>query len=286
MNLNMQTSLANGFSFSRSEGSAIHYISIDQITPNPFQPRRHFDELKLNELASTIKRYGVLQPLVIKKGQEGQCILITGERRLRAAKIAGLKKVPAIFQKASDYDMVFLALVENLQRDDLNPIEQAKTYQKLISMYHLTHEICALYVGKDRATITNLMRLLSLPIVIQEDIEKKQISMGHGRALLTLEKSELMLEVRNQVIQNKLSVRETERLCKNILAKKSAPLSENSKQKLGDPDFAYLAETLQELLHTKVKLLGNIKKGKIEISFFSTEELNQIIHLVSGNKIK
>jgi ParB family chromosome partitioning protein len=254
-------------------------LDINHIDPNPHQPRKIFDETALNELAASLKLDGLLQPIVVAKSEvDGRYIIIAGERRYRASKQAGFTSIPAIVKEGASDEMLRLALIENIQRADLNVIEEAEAYAALIKDFGLTQEQCADRVGKDRTTVTNTLRLLSLPREIQDDIMDGRLTMGHGRCLLSLEEKKYMLRARDIVIKKGLNVRQTEQLCKTFKTDKGAPKAEGSISE--DADLAYVTEGLRTYLHTKVKLAGSPQRGRIEISFFSAGELERILKLI------
>lgn len=250
-------------------------IHISQIEPNKSQPRKKFDEDSLQELADSIKQYGVIQPLILQK-REKFYEIIAGERRWRAARIAGLKEVPAIIKDYSPQEIVEIALIENIQREDLNPIEEALTYQRLIQDFNLKQDEVAERVSKSRVAVTNAMRLLKLDIKVQQMLIDDMLSSGHARALLSLENSELQYNIACKVFDENLSVRETEKLVKNII-------NEKPKKEIAatdEVDFIYrnLEDKIRTIIGTKV-LIHNKKndKGSIEIEYYSKEELEKII---------
>lgn len=254
-------------------------LEIERIEVNPFQPRKSFDAKEISDLAASIKRDGVIQPLIVKPpgASGGRYVLIAGERRLRAAKEAGLSKVPVIFRREEmgANDMLRIALIENIQRSDLNVIEEAMAYESLMREHGLTQDQCANEVGKDRATVANSTRLLSLPTEVKSDLINKRLSMGHGRALLSLEAKPDILKARQIVLQKKLNVRQTEKLVKDFKKTDQQPTNQPN------PDLEYLAENLRSFFRTKVRLLGNAQKGRIEISYFSPSELERLIQLMN-----
>lgn len=262
-------------------GSMVLKISPKDIEPNPHQPRRVFKEEDLTSLANSIKVDGIIQPLIVTKGdQKGKYTLIAGERRWRASQLLGLELVPVIVKDVASDDLLRIALIENIQRSDLNIIEEAEAYASLINDFSLTQEECARKVGKERATVTNTLRLLALPREIQDDLMDDRLSMGHGRALLGLEDTKLMLRARDIVIKKKLNVRQTEQLCKSF--KKNNDNNKNNNEDIS-PDLNYLADHLRSILRTKVKLQGTGSRGKIEISYFSAAELERILGIVGYN---
>ena len=257
------------------------FINISLIEPNQSQPRKMFDEEQMNELAESIKAYGILQPLLVqKKGDLFE--IIAGERRWRAAKQAGLKEVPVIVREYSRQQTMEIALIENVQREDLNPIEEAKAYQMLIQEFGLKQEEVAERVAKNRATITNSMRLLKLDERVQEMLIQNQISGGHARALLALEEGEQQYQLANKIVANKLSVREAERLVKLLTKpkKKKEPSSEEADLGIFYHD---LEEKLKTVMGTKVIINKKDKnKGRIEIEYYSSAELERIAELLQS----
>lgn len=254
-------------------------LEINRIDPNPHQPRKIFDESALKDLASSLKVDGLLQPIVVTKGDvDGRYTIVAGERRFRASKYAGFTTIPAIVKEGASEEMLRLALIENIQRADLNVIEEAEAYASLIKDFGLTQEQCADRVGKDRTTVTNALRLLSLPREIQDDILDGRLSMGHGRCLLSLEEKKYMLRARDIVIKKGLSVRQTEQLCKSFKSEKTQQAAEEHITE--DADLNYVTEGLRAFLHTKVKVAGNAQRGRIEISYFSAAELERILKLI------
>ena len=248
-------------------------IKINEIEPNPYQPRKVFDDHKLKELAASLKQDGFLQPIVVSRSEiPGKFIIIAGERRWRASKLNGFETVPVIVKDTTTEEMLRLALIENIQRANLNVIEEAEAYASLIRDYGLTQEQCADKVGKERSSVTNTLRLLALPREIQDDIIDSRLSMGHGRSMLSLEDKKLMLRCRDIVIKKNLSVRQTEQLVKTF-----------KEAKEDEADLQYITESLRSYLHTKVKLAGTTSRGKIEISYFSAAELERLMKLM-GHK--
>ncbi|RZA24913.1 MAG: ParB/RepB/Spo0J family partition protein [Proteobacteria bacterium] len=258
---------------------AVLDMDITRVHPNPRQPRKIFREADLLSLAQSLKQDGVIQPLVVSKDDDGYMI-IAGERRWRASQLAGFDKVPVIVKEVTPEDMLRLAIIENVQRANLNVIEEAEAYAMLIKDYGLTQDDCARKVGKDRATITNLLRILSLPQEVQDDLMNEKLTMGHGRAILALEEKSLILQARDIVLAKKLSVRQTEQLVKRM--KRQGAEAQESDIKSGNADLDYLADTLRSHLRTKVRLQGTGSRGKIEISFFSPAELERLLQLISG----
>lgn len=256
-------------------------LKISLIEPNGSQPRKTFDEESLNELAESIKRYGVLQPLLVqKKGNHYE--IIAGERRWRAAKIAGLTEIPVVIREYDKQQTMEIALIENVQRDDLNPIEEAQAYQRLIKEFNLTQEEIAVRVSKNRATITNSMRLLKLDERVQKMLMEGQISSGHARALLGLEDGEAQYQSAIKIVKENLSVRDVEKLVKLM----NRPVKEKKNKETG-PDinliYRQIEDKLKTIMGTKVVINRKDKnKGRIEIEYYSQEELERIIELMES----
>lgn len=249
-------------------------IPLQQIEINPFQPRTEFDQSSLNELAESIKSLGLIQPLTVRRLSNNKYQLISGERRLRASHIAGLKEVPAFIRIANDQELLEMALVENLQREDLNAIEIAITYHRLLDEFELTHDRLAGRLGKSRSTITNYLRLLKLPPNIQLGIRQGILSMGHARALIGISDVALQIVVFNEVINNQLSVRETEKLIRNYLA----PKTNLPKKAIENQPLQHLENELKSYFSARVKISKTENgDGKMVIHFNSDEELNRIL---------
>ena len=251
-------------------------LPVSQVRPNPYQPRQHFDTERLQELASSLQTQGLLQPIVVRRQLDG-FELIAGERRWRAAQIAGLETIPALVRRASDEEVLGLALLENLQREDLNPLEEARAYQRLQTDFHLRQEDVAQYVGKDRSSIANALRLLKLPQVLQEDLEAGRLTMGHARALLALESEEEQLRLRDQILATGLSVRETEA---HVRAQKRTAPDGRSKP----AHFVVIEETLQLHLGTRVAIRPGRKHGKIEITYTGEDDLQRLLALLQHQR--
>ena len=253
-------------------------IALDSIDGNPFQPRTNFDEQALEELASSIKRLGIVQPLTVRETENGRYQLIAGERRLRAARLAGLTHVPAYIRTADDQAMLELALVENIQREDLDPIEVGISFQRLIEECKLTQEELSDRVGKQRSTIANYVRLLRLPAEIQLGIRNKHLMMGHARTLINIEDPKAQMDVYYRIIDGDLSVRQAEELVRTWHSEKiKDPTVRERKKKLND-DFQQLSEHLNRIFSTKVSFRINEQgKGKIVIPFENPEEMERIL---------
>lgn len=260
----------------RVASESVIYISPDKIKRNPYQPRFHFEQEELQSLANSIKVDGIVQPLIVTKNDKNEFILIAGERRWRASRIVGLKEVPVIVKSVTPNESLRIAIIENVQRADLNVIEEGKAYQTLINDFEITHDECAIQVGKDRSTVTNLIRMLSLPQTVQQHLLEKNISMGHGRALLSLEDEELISKACDIVVSKSLTVRQTESLVRKLKKSGSFDLNKASSGKR-DNNLEYIAETLRGHFNTKVKLSGTGQRGKIEISYFTADELERIL---------
>ncbi len=254
-------------------------LPIEAIRRDVGQPRKLFDEARLRELADSIQSQGLIQPVLVRKDGEGY-VLIAGERRWRAAQLAGLKEIPALVKEVSEAQAFELALVENLQRADLNPIEEAEGYRRLTEEFGLTQEQVSQRVGKDRSTVANALRLLGLPDEVKSLVAEGSISMGHARALLGVPRIPEMVDLAQRISQDKLSVRDAERMVK---AKRDAPAAPEKKK---GPEHRALVEELQRLLGTKVRLTERGGgKGTVEIDFFSFEDLDRLIALFrSGGK--
>jgi len=255
-----------------------HEIPLDEIQTNPLQPRRTFRDAPLQELAATIRAHGVLTPIVVRRAAGGYQI-VAGERRVRAARLAGLAHIPAVIREGSDQQALEMALVENLQREDLNPIEAAEAYQRLISDYGLTQEAVAERLGRDRSSVANLLRLLRLPKEIQEDLAAGTLTEGHGRALLGLEKPAEQLRLRAMVLKRRLNVRATEQLVRQAREAK-APARHNTRPP--DANLAALEDRLRARLATKVRIQRVGQTGTVEIRFFSTDDLTRVVDLILG----
>lgn len=259
---------------------------IDKIEPNPNQPRKHFDEDKLQKLAVSIAERGVIQPLLVSRAKGNRYRLIAGERRLRAAKLSGLDEVPVVVMESDSEGKSFeLALIENIQRHDLNPIEEAMAYSRLIQDFDLTQEQVAKKVGRKRSTITNTLRLLNLPDYLQDDVANGIISEGHARVLLRVKDDDRRVqEIRGRVIREGLSVRETERLCRQPRTAAKATAAGKTRKSAGDIPDSYcrsMANQLINHLNTKVRIVQNGKRGKLEIEYYSSDDLDRLVSLLT-----
>lgn len=253
-------------------------IPIDQISPSIYQPRINIDPQALEELASSIKEKGVIQPIIVRSLGTDRYELIAGERRLRACKMAGLTEVPAIIKEVNDVDAMEIAITENIQREDLNPIELARAYLALMDQFKLTQEELSQAVGKSRPAVANTLRLLQLPVEIQEHLLTGKISMGHARALLPLENENLQTSVCKQIIELELSVRQTEKLVQRLLNKPKT----RKETMVHSPEIESIEKRLRNILATKVKIRQKGEKGKIEIEYYSTEDLERITSILEA----
>lgn len=260
--------------------SSISEVELSKIHPNPDQPRREFDEEALQDLSTSIKTLGLIQPISLRKMTDGSYQIIAGERRYRAAKLAGLTEVPAYVKTAEDDSVMEMALIENIQREDLNAIEIALAFQKLLEIYNLTQEKLSERLGKKRATIANYLRLLKLPGEIQIGLKNKKIDMGHARALLSIEDPELQLKIYEEIVKNGYSVRKVEEIVRNSTEKKeqvSTDEKQDSKSKTSD-EYLVLQQMLSSQLNTKVRFtIGKNGRGSINIPFKSEKQLEELM---------
>ncbi len=274
----MKTALGRGLdALIPEKGEEIINLQITKVVPNKKQPRKNFRDMSLKELSQSIKEKGVIQPIVVTKLGDGTYGLIAGERRWRAATIAGLQKIPAIVKKVGEQDSLEIALIENIQREDLNPIEMAEAFSYLQRTYDLTQEELSHKIGKERATIANYLRLLKLPVDVQKMVSEDLISMGHARAILGIDDSRKQSAAAKAVVQKGLSVREVENLIREgvtkVKPKKKTPVQE-------DPHIRDIENRLKQSLGTNVKMRYKGKKGKIEIEYYSLEELDRLLEIL------
>jgi len=264
----------------KTPASNIGHINISDIATNPYQPRTEFDQVALNELADSIRVLGLIQPITVRKAEGGTYQLISGERRLRASKLAGLKEIPAYVREANDQQMLEMALIENIQRENLNAIEVALSFQRMLEECNLKQEQLGERVGKNRSTVTNYLRLLKLPPAIQISIRDQKISMGHARALINVEETDKQLFIHQEIIDKGLSVRKVEELVRSINSLQMKP--KGVKQPLGVSfEYQKLQKDLASRFATKVKLkVGENGKGAIEIPFVSDDDLSRILELL------
>jgi ParB family chromosome partitioning protein len=267
--------------FGQGESKSLLYCGIEEIVPNRSQPRKHFDESRLQELAESIKEKGILEPLIVRRIEQGY-ELIVGERRWRAAQKAGLKEVPVLVKEAEGGEALELSLIENLQRENLNPIEEAEAFKRLTEEFNVNQGELATRLGKDRTTITNVLRLLKLPLEVRNQLLQNRITSGHARAILSLETKEKQKELCSRIIQKGLSVREAEAIAKrwSEKPKKKGP-SDRRRGEL-ESQLNSLQDSLRQSLGTKVRITPNGKRGKIEIEYYSHEDLQRIVEAILG----
>ncbi|HZO91165.1 MAG TPA: ParB/RepB/Spo0J family partition protein [Chthonomonadaceae bacterium] len=282
-------------------GAQVREIPVGQVEANPYQPRTLFDPLKMEELVASVKEHGILQPVLVRRIGHERYQLVAGERRFRAAQAAGLATVPALVRGASERELLEMAVVENVQREDIGPMEAARAYRRLIDEFGMTQETIAQRVGKSRSGVANVLRLLKLPEAIQESIEREEITEGHARALMMIEDEPSMLNAWKTVVKRQLSVRDTERLAKELRerAANAAPVAETARTPLAeggkresapvpasavvgaDANEAAIVEDLQRALGTKVALRHSAGgRGRIEIEFYSPQELERLVELL------
>jgi len=264
------------------EKEPINEIEINKIKPNSFQPRRVFEQDKLDELAQSLHEHGIVQPIVVRRLASGKYELVVGERRLRASQQLGWKKIPAVIKELTDEQMMEIALVENIQRQNLNPVEEAYAYKRLLEEFKLTQEKLAQRVSKSRPFIANMVRLLNLPQEIIDDLSNNRLTVGHARPLLSLDSDVTKLKAAQDIINRSLSVRETEALIKRLLEEaavkveeKAAPLNKGKEDRIS-PVMVDLESKLRSLCGTKVKIKDVGGKGKIEIDYYSQDDLDRI----------
>jgi ParB family chromosome partitioning protein len=261
----------------QADSGQLHELAVDSISPNPNQPRKDFEVNALRELATSLRQSGLLQPVVVRRvGQAYQ--LIVGERRWRAAKLAGLERIPAVVREVNDAESLELALVENLLREDLNPMEEAEAYQRLLAEFSWTQEELAERVGKDRSSIANCLRLLRLPELIQADLRASRLTMGHARALLALDGASEQLRLREEILAHSWSVRATEEGVKT----KRGHLPRRQPRR--SAELGALEDSLRDTLATRVRLVGNERHGRIEIMYTSREDLDRLTDLIAGRR--
>ena len=272
----MKTALGKGLdALIPEKGEEVIYLDIDRIFPGKQQPRKKFRDESIKELSVSIKEKGVLQPIIVTRVGDGTFNLVAGERRLRAAARAGLKKIPSLIKNVVPRDSLEISLIENIQREDLNPIETAEAFNRLITEFGLTQEDLSRKVGKDRTTIANYLRLLKLPQEIKMFIVNGSLSMGHAKAILTIEGKTQQSDVARKIVNRNLSVREAESLSRRISKPKKMPRRK-------DPQISSLEEKLIKNLGTKVRIKPSGKKGKIEIEYYSIDELERLLDILLG----
>ncbi|MEN8200159.1 MAG: ParB/RepB/Spo0J family partition protein [Thermodesulfobacteriota bacterium] len=268
------------------EDEKYFFCEVDKIIPNQFQPRTHFDQESLQELADSINEKGIIQPLVVTPNGDGSYGLIAGERRLRASKQVGLETVPVVIREVEgDDELLELALIENVQRKDLNPIEEAEAYEKLIKIFSYTQEQAAEKVGKKRSTVTNRLRLLQLPDFIKDDIADGILTEGHARPLLRLSDDlQNMRAARDQIVAKGLSVRQTEKLASRMKQQQRSKSASTPQNKTTIPaSFSQsLLNRITNRLHSKIHLVQNGSRGKLEIEYYSLDDLERLVELIAG----
>ncbi len=265
----------------QAEPRALLFCGIEEIIPNRSQPRKHFDESKLQELAESIKEKGILEPLIVRKMEQGY-ELIVGERRWRAAQKAGLKEVPVLVKETERREALEISLIENLQREGLNPVEEAEAFKGLIEEFDISQEDLSKRIGKDRTTVTNTLRLLKLPPEVRDHLLQNRITSGHARALLSLENKEKQKELCALVVKKGLSVRETEAIAKRWSEKPKKSPAPAGKGRDLESQLTSLQDSLRKHLGTKVHILQKGKRGKIEIEYYSPEDLERIVEVILG----
>ena len=267
--------------YGQPEPKTLLYCGIEEIIPNRSQPRKHFDESKLQELAESIKEKGILEPLLVRRTDQGY-ELIVGERRWRAAQKAGLKEVPVMVKEADRREVLEISLIENLQREDLNPIEAAESFKHLLEEFNISQEDLSQRIGKDRTTIANTLRLLKLPLEVRNQLLQNRITSGHARAILSLESKEKQKELCALIIKKGLSVREAEAIAKRWSEKPKKSITPVKKRGDLESQLSSLQDSLRKYLGTKVHITQKGKRGKIEIEYYSYEDLERIVEAILG----
>ena len=265
------------------KNDGITEIEVAKVVPNPNQPRKHFDEEALQELASSIKLHGVIQPLVVNKADNDQYMIIAGERRWRASKIAGLEKVPVVVKNYTEKQIKEISIIENLQREDLNPIEAARAIKQLMEEYNLTQETVSDRIGKSRSSVANTLRLLSLYPDVIKMIEDGKLSSGHARSLVVVDDTTTQIKLAKQAADGKMSVRELEKAVRNYLNPQKTPLNKVKEQSL---ELKELINEMQRIFATKVSAIGNDNKGRIYIDYYSRDDLDRLADLMELLKKK
>jgi ParB family chromosome partitioning protein len=267
--------------FGQPEPKTLLYCGIEEIIANRSQPRKHFDESKLQELAESIKEKGILEPLIVRRTEQGYELMV-GERRWRAAQKAGLKEVPILVKEAERREALEISLIENLQREDLNPIEAAEAFKNLIEEFNISQEDLSKRIGKDRTTIANTLRLLKLPVEVKNQLLQNRITSGHARAILSLESKEKQKELCALIIKKGLSVREAEALAKRWSEKPKKTVAPVKQRGDLESQLGSLQDSLRKYLGTKVQITPRGKRGKIEIEYYSHEDLERIVEAIIG----
>lgn len=258
----------------RESGQTIHMIPVAQIVPNRHQPRKTFVEEELRELVESVKRHGILQPVLVRRKSENLYELIAGERRFRAAKLAQLPDVPAVIRKSSDEESTTISLIENIQRSDLNPVEEAKAYRQLIDELGVTQEAVAERVGRDRASVANICRILSLSTEVQGMVASGRLTLGHAKVILGIKKAADQLTLAKRILRDQLSVRQAEQLVKK------RPGKARSRQTAGNPLHADVEERLRKHLGTKVAIRSKRRTGELVVAYYSQEDLTRIVEVI------
>ncbi len=269
----------------KEEAGQINEIEISKISLNPYQPRESFNDEKFHELVNSVRVHGILQPIVVRSKGNGEYELVAGERRLRAATEAGLQKIPAVIRELTNEQSLQIALIENIQREDINPIDAAMAYARLSEEFGLSQEDIAFSLGKSRSSIANTMRLLSLPQEVKDALKSGKISEGHARAILSLNNDAQKVELCNKVINAQLSVRETERMARDWNNIAESPVRNVSRETIPhslDPNLSEIESRLREIFGTKVVLVKNKDRGRIEIEFYNDDDLERILNLLAG----
>ncbi|TGV31435.1 ParB/RepB/Spo0J family partition protein [Mesorhizobium sp. M00.F.Ca.ET.186.01.1.1] len=262
------------------EGEQVKEVSVSEIRPNPYQPRKEFEQSAIDELAHSIREHGIIQPLIVRKSIKG-FELVAGERRLRAAKLAGLKQVPVVVKAYTDQQLMEIALIENLQRENLNPLEEAEAYEKLIAHHEYTQEQLAQRIGKSRPHVANMLRLLQLPESIRKLVAATELTMGHARALLSVADENMQMQLAKDVVGKGLNVRQLEELVKQLNVSRETKKKKPAKN---EPILIEMEERLRSRFGTAVKIKKGAKRGKIEIDFYSQEDLQRIIEILNDEK--
>lgn len=260
------------------------FVEIEKLKPNPYQPRTDFTEESLNELAESIRLHGIIQPVVVEDAGDGTFYIIAGERRTRAAERAGLKKVPVILRKFSDERKLEVALIENIQRENLNPVEEARAYQRIMQMENISQEEAAKRVGKNRSTVANALRLLKLPEDMLNAVSAGSISSGHARALLSVVNPSDQRVLFARMMGTGMSVREAEALATEFNGgSRATTVTKKDKTTIKDPNIAYLEQQFLEILGTKVNIKGSLDRGTLQIDYFSKEDLDRLYEIMTRN---
>jgi ParB family chromosome partitioning protein len=268
----------------KKEGKSELFLPLDKIKANPNQPRKHFDETALEELASSIREHGVIEPVIVEEAEEGFFVIVAGERRCRAASLAGLQEIPALVRRYSDEKRLEISIIENIQREGLNPIEEAAAYRQLMDIAGLSQDEAAAKVGKSRSALANSLRLLKLPVPVQEALKTGRITQGHARTVLAVENGERQLALFGEIVGNSLSVREAE---SRVAEMNNTPVSNGSRKptapavaKARDPHLASMEQEFIENLGTKVRIEGSADSGSIRIDYYSMDDLDRLYEII------